>query len=128
MALTVTVIERRRARRAPATVVQLAGRLDTAAAPQAEREFAPILADRPEILVLELARLEFISSAGLRLLFDARRAVLEHGGELVFSNPQPAIRKVFEIVRALPDLTVFASDEELDEYLATMQHRATGEV
>jgi len=128
MALTVTVIERRRAQSPPATVVRLAGRLDTTAAPQAERDFAPILAGGPKVLVIDLAGLEFISSAGLRLLFDARRSVQERGGEVVFSSPQPAIRKVFEIVRALPDLAVFASDEELDDYLATMQHRTTGEV
>ncbi len=124
MPLTVTVIERRRPESPPATVVQLAGRLDTAAAPQAERDFAPVLAARPELLVLDLSRLEFISSAGLRLLFDARRDVRERGGAVVFSSPQPPIRKVFEIVGALPDLAVFSSDEELDEYLATMQHRA----
>jgi anti-anti-sigma factor len=123
MALSVTVIERRRPQHSTATVIQLAGRLDTAAAPQAERELAPILADRPPVLVFDLTRLEFISSAGLRLLFDARRIVEERGGVVVFSHPQPAIHKVFEIVRALPDLTVFASDAELDEYLATMQHR-----
>lgn len=127
MALTVTVLERRKAHQPQATVVLLAGRLDTAAAPQAERELGEILRVRPRTLVLDLSRLEFVSSSGLRVLFDARQRVLRDGGETYFTDPQPAIRKVFEIVKALPDMTVFASEEELDDYLAQMQHMAADE-
>lgn len=127
MSLTVTVIERRKASQPPATVVQLAGRLDTAAAPQAERELGTILETQPRTLVLDLARLEFISSAGLRVLFDTRQRVLRNGGDTYFTDPQPAIRKVFEIVKALPEQTVFQSEEELDDYLALLQRRAAEE-
>ena len=39
-------------------------------------------------------------------------------------NAQPAVLKVFEIVKALPNDQVFASQAELDAYLERMQHRA----
>jgi hypothetical protein len=39
----------------------------------------------------------------------------------VFINLQPQIKKVFEILNALPSLKVFASIQELDNYLDAMQ-------
>jgi hypothetical protein len=40
------------------------------------------------------------------------------------TNRQPQIVKVFEIVKALPDLRVFETDEEMDGYLRTMQDKS----
>ena len=45
------------------------------------------------------------------------------GGKLAVANRQPQIVKVFDIVKALPDLTVFSSDAEMDAYLRAMQER-----
>ena len=40
---------------------------------------------------------------------------------MVFMNLQPQIQKVFEILKAIPTLKVFASIAELDTYLDNMQ-------
>ena len=45
----------------------------------------------------------------------------------VAANRKPHIDKVFEILKALPDMAVFANDQELDDYLDTMQRKAKGE-
>jgi hypothetical protein len=42
----------------------------------------------------------------------------------MFAHLQPQIRKVFDILSALPTLKVFTSIEELDKYLDTMQKAA----
>jgi hypothetical protein len=42
----------------------------------------------------------------------------------MFINLQPQIKKVFDILNALPSLKVFASIQELDGYLDAMQTRA----
>lgn len=42
---------------------------------------------------------------------------------MLVSNPQPQIRKVFDMVKAVPLSDVFASTEELDAYLAAMQRK-----
>jgi hypothetical protein len=39
------------------------------------------------------------------------------------ANRKPHIDKVFEILKALPDMTVFADEQELDDYLDAMQTR-----
>ena len=82
-----------------------------------------MLDGRLDSLIFDLAGLEFISSAGIRVLVHARKSIqAQHGGVLMV-NAQPQIVKVFEIIKALPGLTVFESEAELDQYLAEMQRR-----
>jgi len=42
---------------------------------------------------------------------------------MVFINLQPQIQKVFDILKAIPSLKVFASIQELDRYLDLMQKK-----
>jgi anti-anti-sigma factor len=76
--------------------------------------------------VFQLDRLEYISSAGIRCIMRARKALEARGGRVAIVNAQPAVLKVFEIVKALPSDQVFASQAELDAYLDAMQRRARG--
>ena len=68
--------------------------------------------------------LEYISSAGIRSILRARKAIEGRGGRVAIVNAQAPVLKVFEIVKALPADQVFASEAELDAYLARMQQRA----
>jgi anti-sigma B factor antagonist len=109
---------------APRTArLALAGRLDSVTAPQLEKEVEPLLDGRYDFLVLDLARLTFISSAGIRVLVAARKSMRGQSGGVLMLNAQPQILKVFEIIKALPGLSVFANDAEMDEYLTAMQRR-----
>jgi sigma-B regulation protein RsbU (phosphoserine phosphatase) len=107
--------------------VALRGRLDTLTAPKLETELAPVL-ESPAVtsLVFELNGLEYISSAGIRCVVRARKAIEGRGGRVTLLNPQPAVLRVFEIVKALPADQVFASQAELDAYLDAMQRRVRG--
>lgn len=102
--------------------VALRGRLDSDTAPQLdERLTAAVPLDS---LILDLGELDFISSAGLRVLFKAKKLVEQDGGKFHMVNLQPQVQKVFEIVKALPTLSVFRSWAEMDEYLEEMQQQA----
>jgi anti-anti-sigma factor len=107
--------------------VTLRGRLDTLTAPQLERELAALL-DSPEVtsLVFQLAALEYVSSAGIRCVIQAHKAMADRGGQVAIINPQPAVRKVFEIVKALPPEQVFASEAAFDASLEARQRRVSG--
>jgi len=113
-------------KRTPATVtVQLAGSLDTATAPELQRQLTPILDSQVSDLAFDLEKLTFISSAGLRVFSIARKRLKERSGQTSFVNMQPQIKEVFEIVKALPGVSVFASVAEMDAYLATQQRKHT---
>jgi len=99
----------------------LSGRLDSTTAPQFEQSVGNVLGSPPAILVFDMAGLEYISSAGLRIIFKLQKAVKGISGEVMMVNLQPPVRKVFEIIDALPSLSVFSSVAELDDYLDHMQ-------
>jgi anti-sigma B factor antagonist len=106
---------------AAAFTVKLAGSLDTATAPELERQLAPVLAGQVTDLIFDLAQLKFISSAGLRVFATARKQLKERGGQASFIHLQPQIQEVFEIMKSLPGVAVFTSVAELDRYLVARQ-------
>lgn len=103
----------------------IAGRLDAQTAP--ELDAAAVTAgesvDGNATIVLDMKGLDYISSAGLRSIAKLRRAMQARGGTVLLVNPQPQVRKVFDIVKAVPVNEVFASIAELDAYLDTMQRK-----
>ena len=103
--------------------LSLGGHLDTTTAPELEKRLDAVLATKPLALVFDLAALEYISSAGLRAIFRAQKVMHGANGEVLVVNMQPAVQKVFDIVKALPLKSVFRSVEELDEYLDAMQSK-----
>ena len=107
--------------KAGGVTVKLTGSLDTATAPELERQLAPVLAGPVKDLVFDLANLKFISSAGLRVFSTARKTLKERGGQASFVHLQPQIQEVFEIMKSLPGVAVFSGVAELDRYLAARQ-------
>ena len=106
--------------------VALFGRLDTHSYPQLDAELAPVLngGDPPVMsLVLDLAGLNYISSAGIRSIFKARKALTARNGKLLVVNPQPQIQKVFDVVKAVPMSDIFTSVAEADAYLDMVQRK-----
>ena len=101
--------------------VALHGRLDTQTAPILDDRLEPLL-DSASVtaLLFDLAGLEYIGSAGIRVLARARKALDARGGGLAVAHLQPMVRAVFDIVKALPSVDVFSDDDELDAYLARM--------
>src|SRR5262245_4070632 len=104
-----------------AITFKLNGSLDTATAPELERQLATVLAEPIKDLVFDLAQLKFISSAGLRVFATARKTLKERGGQASFVNMQPQILEVFAIMQSLPGVKVFKDVAELDSYLAARQ-------
>ncbi len=74
-------------------------------------------------IVLDLANCDYISSAGLGVLFTMKKVMKQNGGELLFLNLKPQIVRLFEIVNALPKETMFKDAEEADAYLYKMMNR-----
>jgi anti-anti-sigma factor len=107
------------------TTIAPAGKLDATTYLDFDRKIDLALAQVPTggTLVFDLAKLEYISSAGLRSLFRARKAMKIKGGHSLLLHAQPQVRKVFEIVKAVPVHEVFSSIEELDAYLDDMQRK-----
>ena len=114
-------LQKSAAQNAAAIIVKLNGSLDTATAPDLEKQLAPVLAGPSKDIVFDLAQLKFISSAGLRVFSIARKTLKERGGQASFIHMQPQIEEVFAIMKALPGVAIFESVAEMDSYLAARQ-------
>lgn len=87
-------------------VLQLQGRLDSTSSAAAEAEILGHLDAGPSHVVLDFGKLDYISSAGLRVVLIAAKRVKQSGGTMVLCALQPHIREVFEISGFLSILTV----------------------
>jgi anti-anti-sigma factor len=73
--------------RGEAAVLRVAGEVDLLSAPELEEVVAGVLADAPEILVVDLRAVTFLSSAGLQVLAAAHRKLAEHALRVVSDSP-----------------------------------------
>ena len=83
----------------------------------------PLLVAATKGIVLDLANVDYISSAGLGVLFTMKKFLKTNGGELLFCNMKPQIVRLFEIVNALPKETLFKDANEADAYLYRMMNK-----
>lgn len=77
-------------------VVAPSGHLNTATAPELESALRA-LSPEPSELVVELADVDYVSSAGLRVLLAAKKRMDAAGGVFAVANPCDDVREVFEI-------------------------------
>jgi anti-sigma B factor antagonist len=87
---------------ADAVVLSPAGRIDQSSADTFKDALAPFLlqcAAGRDRLVVDLSDLEYISSAGLRVLMLAAKQSKAQRGTLVLAGLQPVVREIFEISR-----------------------------
>ena len=84
--------------------ITIAGRLDTTTAPQLEADFKQSSGGVTK-LVLDFAALEYLSSAGLRVLLAAQK-VMNKQGEMIIKNVNDTINEIFEVTGFIDILTI----------------------
>jgi anti-sigma B factor antagonist len=93
-------------------LLEVSGRIDAATAAQLKQQIEALFDEGRYRIVLDLAKLEYVSSPGLRVLIEARKKAREwkitdlEGGDIRIANLPPRIKEVF-------DLTGFTSLFEL---------------
>ena len=100
---------------ADAVVLCPAGRINHVSSDEFKDALAPFLArcaSGLDHLVLDFSALEYISSAGLRVLMLARRQVQTQGGTVRVAALRPMVQEIFEISRFTVVFEVFASVRE----------------
>ena len=85
-------------------VIALEGRLDTTTAPQLDEDLKTSL-EGVQDLVFDFSKLEYISSAGLRVLLSAQK-VMNKQGSMVIKNVNEEIHEIFEVTGFVDILTI----------------------
>lgn len=78
-------------------VARLSGRLDSQSAPSAEEQLTQLIGNERPRLAIDLSNLEYVSSAGLRVLLLVARKVQQAQGKLALFGLAPGVRDVFSI-------------------------------
>ena len=107
--------------------IRPAGSLDSNTYTNLQEHIATVTKSKPGALVLDLKDLSYISSAGVRVVIAAQKTMKAAGGGFAIVHLQPQIRKVFEIIMALPSPNIFESVDELDRYLTSIQKKVLGQ-
>jgi anti-anti-sigma factor len=105
-------------------VVAPIGSIDAAGHAIFQEKVTSVLNQNPDVIIFDMEFTDYINSMGIRVLVKTKKAMKQSGGKIMFINLQPQIKKVFEILNALPSLKVFASIQELDRYLDAMQTKS----
>lgn len=73
------------------------GRLDATTAGATEKALLALLVDDVNSISMDLSALDYVSSAGLRVMLVVAKAAKAKGGKLVLTGPKPAILEVIKI-------------------------------
>ena len=88
-----------------------AGRIDSVTSPSFEEAIGRGLAAGERRVVVDLGGVEYISSAGLRVLLVAAKRLRDAGGRLVLCRLNEPVRQVFDLAGFLPLFAIEASRE-----------------
>jgi len=96
------------------TCLRVEGRLDAGAAPAFEKALLSAIKEDSSKLIVNLADLAYISSAGLRALLVGAKEVKARGGKMILAAANESVKKVFDISGFS---SIFDLQDSLDEAL-----------
>ena len=80
-----------------AVIVTITGRLDTVTAPEYEKRVRALIEGGSHCFVVDFAQLDYISSAGLRVLLVMAKLLKAKAGQVCFANVNSTVHSVFEM-------------------------------
>lgn len=92
-------------------IISLSGRLDAYSANDLERKLDSLIDADQVQLVVNLGRLEYMSSSGLRVLLAALKKVRKQQGDIKLACLKPYIKEVFDIAGFTQLFTIFDAEE-----------------
>jgi anti-anti-sigma factor len=94
-------------------VLDLHGELDLLGAPLLQEEIEKVEADAPGLVVLDLQDLQFVDSAGLRVILAAHERSRQNGQEFALTPGTEQVQRLFTIAGVNEHLRIILSADEL---------------
>jgi anti-sigma B factor antagonist len=80
------------------SILRVSGYVDTTTSPELERRLQALLREKRYHIVVDLSRVEYISSAGWGIFISEIREIREKGGDLKLAGMIPDVREVFDLL------------------------------
>ena len=94
------------------TIISIGGSLDAETAPDFDKKLQGEIAKKPENIVVNLGKLDYIASAGLGVLIKGNESIMKLGGEIKISSMNDKITKIFKLLGFINLFKVFDSDDK----------------
>jgi anti-sigma B factor antagonist len=99
------------------SILRLLGRLDSNTSAAFEEEIFGVIGHGAKSLVVDFGELDYISSAGLRVLLKAAKEIKRSEGKIVLCSMNDYIKEVFEIAGFVTIFPIFANkDSAIEEF------------
>lgn len=115
MTATIKIHEERKGK---ASIFYLVGRLDSSTSPEVEKKIDEQLSQDILHIILDLTKLDYISSAGLRILVHCHKVLEKRGGRILLAGVQKPIENILYVTGFLPYFKLYDST---DQALATLE-------
>jgi anti-anti-sigma factor len=96
--------------------VELTGAIDTDTSPQLKTELTEIIDEKTNVVVLDMAGVDYVSSAGLGLIVWAKKTLSKKDASFVMVNLQPQIKKLIDLMNLDMGFKIRDASEE-DKYI-----------
>ena len=100
------------------TIMKAQGKLDAASSPDLDKRLSSLVESGTNQIVLDLAGLEYVSSAGLRVFLSAAKRLKQARGKLALANLSAQVQQIFDIAGFESILPVFKTVNEAVEACA----------
>lgn len=105
-------------------IISPIGSIDSQTYAELDKSAATLLVPSTKVIMLDMKDVSYISSMGVSTVLKIKKGLEQNDGRLVMANLQPQIKKVFDIIKALPSENILRSINELDDYLNSIQRQA----
>lgn len=92
-------------------LVRLAGRLDATTTPALEGKISKVLDQNKQFMLMDFSKVDYLSSAGMRLLLSATKKLKAHGGKLVFCSMSDEVMEIIKMAGFERILAIYPSEE-----------------
>lgn len=99
----------------------LAGRMDSAGVQEIDLRFTALTATQKALILVDLSRVSFLASIGIRTLIISAKALRQRGGFMALLGPQPLVA---EVLRTAGIEMVIPTFQDLDLALGTLRAAA----
>jgi anti-anti-sigma factor len=97
--------------------VQLSGSIDSDTYTELDDALKEIIDEKTKAVILDMSNVNYISSAGVRTVIAAQKALKEKNATFAMVNLQPQIKKVFDVLNILHIIDIFDDMPEADKYI-----------
>jgi len=99
----------------------LNGSLDLDTYQEVQAVIKPLLVSSTKVLMVNMKNVDYISSVGIGVILKSKIFMEESGGKFIMVELKPQVQTVFEIIKALPSMQIFANMKEVDAYFMKIQ-------